>query len=429
MKSSRMVRGAVALAALSLMAAACGSSSSTSKATTAATTAATAAPANAGGATADSSKICDADGLVKAVQGGSRAGTLEGMANDPVATAASHNPVLTTLVTAVKAAGLVDTLNSAEKLTVFAPTDCAFAHLDPATLKAALADPSGLLTKVLGFHVIAGKRLSSADLAKATELDTFTGEKLSVSSANGVITVGGQAKVLVPDIQTANATVYLIDKVMIPTSISGASTADTTMTSATMNTESANTGSMTTDPMTKDTSAASAGAMDSSKICDADSIVKAVQGGAKAGTLEGMANDPVATAASNNPVLTTLVAAVKAAGLVDTLNGADKLTVFAPTDCAFAKLDPATLKAALADPSGLLTTVLGYHVIAGQRLSAADLAKVTELDTFTGAKLPIKVSGNKITVGNQSMVIVGDIQTSNATVFLIDTVMIPPSVG
>ena len=75
MKSSRMVRGAVALAALSLMAAACGSSSSTSKATTAATTAATAAPANAGGAKADSSKICDADGLVKAVQGGSKAGT------------------------------------------------------------------------------------------------------------------------------------------------------------------------------------------------------------------------------------------------------------------------------------------------------------------------------------------------------------------
>ena len=62
---------------------------------------------------------------------------------------------------------------------------------------------------MLGFHVIAGERLSSADLAKATELDTFTGEKLSVSSENGVITVGGQAKVLVPDIQTANATTWM----------------------------------------------------------------------------------------------------------------------------------------------------------------------------------------------------------------------------
>ena len=77
----------------------------------------------------------------------------------------------------------------------------------------------------------------------------------------------------------------------------------------------------------------------------------------------GMTDDPVATAASNNPVLTTLTAAVGAAGLVDTLNGAEALTVFAPTDCAFAALDPATLEAALADPSGLLTTVLGFHVI------------------------------------------------------------------
>ena len=423
MKSSRLVRGAFALASLSLVAAACGSDSGDSKATTAPTTAATAAPASTGAAMS-SSEICDTDGLVAAVQGGAKAGTLEGMADDPVATAASNNPVLTTLVTAVKAAGLVDTLNSAEKLTVFAPTDCAFAQLDPATLKAALADPTGLLTTVLGFHVIAGERLSSADLATTTELDTFTGEKLSVSSDNGEITIGGQAKVLVPDIQTANATVYLIDTVMIPPSVSGAATADTTMSSETMSTEA------TADStMTSDTAASSAGAMPSSEICDADSIVAAVQGGAAAGTLEGMADDPVATAASNNPVLTTLVAAVKAAGLVDTLNGADKLTVFAPTDCAFAQLDPATLKAALADPSGLLTTVLGYHVIAGQRLSAADLAKVTELDTFTGEKLPVSISGDTITVGNQSMVIVGDIQTANATVFLIDTVMIPPSVG
>ena len=170
---------------------------------------------------------------------------------------------------------------------------------------------------------------------------------------------------------------------------------------------------------------ASAGAADSTKICDKASIVKAVQGGGQKGTLEGMATDPVGTAASNNPVLTTLTAAVKAAGLVDTLNGADKLTVFAPTDCAFAKLDPATLKAALADPKGLLTTVLGFHVIAGQRLSAAELAKVSSLKTFTGATLPVSVKGDVITVGGQAMVIVGDIQTANATVFLIDTVMIP----
>ena len=169
-------------------------------------------------------------------------------------------------------------------------------------------------------------------------------------------------------------------------------------------------------------------AMASSEACDTDAIVALVQGGESEGTLEGMTDDPVATAASNNPVLTTLVTAVGAAGLGDTLNGADALTVFAPTDCAFAELDPATLQAALDDPSGLLTQVLGFHVIAGQRLSSEDLAGVTELETFTGAMLPIEVDGDTISVGGgQATVLVPDIQTANATVFLIDSVMLPPA--
>ncbi|MFP5320567.1 MAG: fasciclin domain-containing protein [Acidimicrobiia bacterium] len=168
-------------------------------------------------AAADSATICDADAIVEAVEGGAEEGTLEGMTDDPVGTAASNNPVLTTLTTAVTEAGLVDTLNSAEALTVFAPTDCAFAALDPATLEAALADPSGLLTQVLGFHVIAGERLSSSDLGGTYE--TFTGEMLEVSAEGDTVTVGGgQANVLVPDIMTANATVHLIDAVMLPPS-------------------------------------------------------------------------------------------------------------------------------------------------------------------------------------------------------------------
>jgi transforming growth factor-beta-induced protein len=425
MKSTRLARGAFLLASLSLVAAACGSddNDSTSATTTPAAAESTAAPTESSMATSmASSEICDADGLVAAVQGGTAQGTLEGMADDPVATAASNNPVLTTLVTAVGAAGLGDTLNSAEALTVFAPTDCAFAQLDPATLKAALDDPTGLLTTVLGFHVIP-ERLSAADLADMTELTTFTGETLELSDDGGTITLnGGSASVLVPDIQTSNATVFLIDNVMLPPSVTEAATDDTmtdeTMTDATMSSE----------PMTSGSATAGAADVPSSEICSADDIVAAVQGGAEQGTLEGMADDPVATAASNNPVLTTLVAAVGAAGLGDTLNGAEALTVFAPTDCAFAKLDAATMDAAMADPTGLLTTVLGYHVVT-ERLSAADLASETELTSFTGEALPISVSGDVVTVGGQAMVIVGDIQTSNATVFLVDTVMIPPSVG
>lgn len=417
MKSSRLTRSLIALASLSLVAAACGSddadtaattatTASTTASTTAPTTAESTAPADSTGAATPSAEICDTDALVAAVQGGAEAGTLEGMADDPVATAASNNPVLTTLVAAVGAAGLGDTLNGAEALTVFAPTDCAFANLDPATMTAAMDDPTGLLATVLGFHVLP-ERLSSEQLVEKSSYETFTGETLEVSQDGDTISVGGnQAKILVPDIQTANATVYLIDTVMIPPSISGAATDES---------------------MTDDTTTASASA-DSSTICDADGIVAAVEGGAAAGTLSGMADDPVATAASNNPVLTTLTAAVGAAGLGDTLNGAEALTVFAPTDCAFAKLDAATMTAAMDDPTGLLGTVLGYHVV-GERLSAADLDGMTELTSFTGESLPVSVDGDKITIGDQAMVIVGDIQTANATVFLIDTVMIPPSVS
>jgi uncharacterized surface protein with fasciclin (FAS1) repeats len=165
---------------------------------------------------------------------------------------------------------------------------------------------------------------------------------------------------------------------------------------------------------------------DSSTICDTDGLVAAVEGGPEEGTLEGMTDDPVGTAASSNPVLTTLVTAVTAADLVSTLDGAEALTVFAPTDCAFAQLDPATLEAALADPSGLLTTVLGFHVIT-ERLEPGDL-ETGDLTTFTGATLPIEVDGDTITLnGGQATVLVPGIQTANATVYLIDNVMLPPA--
>ncbi len=213
MNRSRFTRGLVGItAAMALFTAACGTGGDES-----ASPQRPAANASESAPPSDPAKICDKDALVAAVQGGPAEGTLAGMTDDPVGTAASSNPVLTTLVTAVQAAGLVDTLNSADALTVFAPTDCAFAALDPATLKAALADPQGLLTQVLGFHVVAGQRLSAADLAGKNELMTFTNEKLPLGKDGESLTVGGgQAKVVVPDIQTANATVHLIDSVMMP---------------------------------------------------------------------------------------------------------------------------------------------------------------------------------------------------------------------
>jgi uncharacterized surface protein with fasciclin (FAS1) repeats len=220
MYRSRIVRAIAALFALSLLAAACsdGGDDSATSDTTAADTGSDSGTSGSGNAVpADTTKICDKDGLVQAVESGPEAGTLAGMTDDPVATAASNNPVLTTLVQAVGEANLGDTLNSAPALTVFAPTDCAFAALDKATLDAALADPTGLLTQVLGFHVVPGEQLSSADLASETKLATVNGAELEVSDDGGTITVGGgQAKVVVPDIHTANATVHLIDHVMVP---------------------------------------------------------------------------------------------------------------------------------------------------------------------------------------------------------------------
>jgi uncharacterized surface protein with fasciclin (FAS1) repeats len=146
-----------------------------------------------------------------------------------------------------------------------------------------------------------------------------------------------------------------------------------------------------------------------------------------AGSVAGMALDPVATAASNNPILTTLTAAVSGGlnpdvNLVDTLNG-DEFTVFAPVDDAFAKIDPATIEVLKTD-STLLTSILTYHVIPGQILP--DDIDGTHT-TVNGADLEVTGSGDDIVVNGQSAVICGGVQTANATVYLIDTVLMPPA--
>jgi len=143
-----------------------------------------------------------------------------------------------------------------------------------------------------------------------------------------------------------------------------------------------------------------------------------------AGSFQGMATAPVATAASNNPVLSTLVTAVTAAKLGDTLNGAKDITVFAPTNDAFAAMDKATLDSAMADPSGLLSKVLTYHVVQG-RLTPEMLAGTHK--TLNGADLTVEGSGQDFTVNGKAMVVCGNVQTANATVYIIDGVPLPPA--
>jgi uncharacterized surface protein with fasciclin (FAS1) repeats len=143
-----------------------------------------------------------------------------------------------------------------------------------------------------------------------------------------------------------------------------------------------------------------------------------------AGSFTGMATAPVATAASANPLLSTLVAAVKAAGLVDTLNSASNITVFAPDNAAFAKIPAATLKSLLANKAEL-TKILTYHVASG-RYTAAQLASGTAIKTLEGGTVtPAMMAGN-YTV-NGASVVCGNVQTANATVYIINTVLTPPS--
>lgn len=139
------------------------------------------------------------------------------------------------------------------------------------------------------------------------------------------------------------------------------------------------------------------------------------------GSFTGMADDPVATAASNNPVLSTLVTAVTEAGLVDTLNTAEDITVFAPTNDAFAIIPEADLQAVLADTE-TLTSILTYHVVAG-RLAPEDLAG--EHATLQGENLTVEGSGEDFTVDGEAAVVCGNVQTANATVYIIDTVLMP----
>jgi transforming growth factor-beta-induced protein len=142
------------------------------------------------------------------------------------------------------------------------------------------------------------------------------------------------------------------------------------------------------------------------------------------GSLEGMADDPAATAASNNPELSTLVEAVTAAGLVDTLNGEGPFTIFAPVNSAFAAIPAADLQAVLADKEQL-TSILTLHVVPGEQLDAEALAEVDAVPTANGAEIGIETSGDTVTVNGQAEVVCANIPTANATVHLIDSVLMP----
>jgi uncharacterized surface protein with fasciclin (FAS1) repeats len=392
----RRLYALTAIATLSLAAAACGDDDD-SEPLANEPPAATAAPADSGMSAEAGQMAGQPFGPACSAVPADGEGSFGGMADDPAATAASNNPVLSTLVSAVTQAGLADTLNGEGPFTIFAPTNDAFAAIPPADLDAVLAD-NDLLTSILTYHVVAGQSLKAADLASAGAATSVAGDQLTFGTDG--TTVNG-ASVLCSDVTTSNATVHIIDSVLMP--------------------PTAASDEMSTD-MSAEMSEDMGGSMTGAAMAPSGPACASVPADGE-GSFGGMADDPAATAASNNPVLSTLVTAVSQAGLVDTLNGEGPFTIFAPTNDAFAAVPPADLEAVLAD-NDLLTSVLTYHVVAGEQLSSADLIAAGSVETVNGGTLTITDDNGTLTVNGVPTGCM-DVPTANATVHIIGGVLLP----
>ncbi len=322
-------------------------------------------------------------------------GSFAGMADDTAATAASNNPLLSTLVTAVVEADLVDTLNSDGPFTIFAPTNDAFAAIPEDILSAVLADQD-LLTAVLTYHVVGGDSLNAEALGSTGAAASVEGGELTFGSDGTSV---DDATVICSDVPVANGTVHIIDSVLLPPV---ALDAIATLTAADAE-----------ETAMVDMLGATGPA------CDA----VPTEG---EGSFAGMADDTAATAASNNPLLSTLVTAVVQAELVDTLNSDGPFTIFAPVNDAFAALPADQLEAVLADQD-LLTSILTYHVVAGASLSTDDLIEAGTIETVNGGELTIAAAGDVIEVNGVASTLCQNVPTANATVHIIDNVLLPTS--
>lgn len=273
---------------------------------------------------------------------------------DIVDTAASSK-MFSTLVAAVKAADLVDTLKSKGPFTVFAPTDAAFAKLPKGTV-ANLLKPENRdqLIRILKYHVVPGKVLAK-DVVKMKYAKTAEGDKVKIKVKNGKVMVGG-ADVIKTDIMTSNGVIHVIDSVLMPP--------------------------------------------------------------------KEMAKKDIVDTAVSAGMFKTLVAAVKAAGLVDTLKSEGPFTVFAPTDAAFAKLPKGTVENLLKPENrDQLVKILKYHVVAG-KVMAKDVVKLNSAKTVEGQSVMIKTMNGKVMVDNAN-VIKADVEASNGVIHVIDTVLMP----
>ncbi|WP_229670652.1 fasciclin domain-containing protein [Deinococcus aquiradiocola] len=332
------------------------------------------------------------------------------------------DPQFSTLLTAVQAAGLEDTLKSGS-YTVFAPTNAAFAKVPSDALANLLNDPE-MLKSVLLYHVVPGK-VNARQVMSLKSAKTANGANVSVRTAGGKVMIN-TATVTKADVMACNGIVHVIDTVLMPPMAAApAAPAPTaaatpapapampefsvvnipvtpqprTTATTTTDTTATSTTTTTTDTTTTATDTSDTGDMAVMSNTVYDVIVK----DERFSTLAGLISD---------------------AGLDETLMSGD-YTIFAPTNEAFDKLDDNTL-AQVASDRELLKKVLLYHVVSGKVL-AADVVTSTQLASAEGSSLDVTVSGSDVKIGSAN-VIATDIAADNGVVHAIDAVLLPPDV-
>ena len=266
----------------------------------------------------------------------------------------------TTLVAAVTAAELVDTLKGEGLFTVFAPTDDAFAALPEGTVESLLLpENKQALTDILLYHVVSGK-VMAADVVNLESATTVLGKDVEIKVDMGNVYIN-EAQVIITDIETSNGVIHVIDSVILPPSEE-----------------------------------------------------------------EAMMEKTIVEIAVADGRFNTLVAAVTAAELVETLNGEGPFTVFAPTDDAFAALPEGTVESLLLpENKQALTDILLYHVVSG-KVMAADVVGLTNAPTVLGKDITITVKDGNVYLNDTVQVIITDIEASNGVIHVIDAVLLPP---
>jgi uncharacterized surface protein with fasciclin (FAS1) repeats len=316
-----------------------------------------------------------------------------------------------TLVAAVKAAGLVDALSGPGPLTVFAPTDAAFAKLPARTLNALLKDPA-TLGKILTYHVVSGK-VMAADVVGLSSATSLQGESIAIKVEGGKVILNGNSTVTATDIGASNGVIHVIDTVILPPSLTAPAPAVAPV-PADANVYTVKPGDflgrIARNNVVTVADLKAANNLQSDTIFPGQKLV--------------IPQVDIVGRAAGARTFNTLLAAAQAAGLVDALKGPGPLTVFAPTDAAFAKLGSRTISLLLANPE-LLQKVLLYHVVSG-KVMAADVVGLSSATSLQGSSINIAVSGGKVVLNGNSTVTATDIGATNGVIHVIDTVILPP---